>query len=216
MEKLLKLERDVGAVTGASGYGKTSKARLLAPASKYRRRLALEAFPEKSEYGGQQIHDGAVLADVLLKAGKTGAFNISYYPKDPSKEFPAICNMVWELGDLMFIVEEADTYFEDFKVPPEFRRLATRGRHRKVSLLMVSQAPYYIPKVIRRECRFLCAFNLAEETDREWAAEFPGGDKHPGGRKHLAQDIGRLEELEYFYFDRKNAPRRESVRAGGA
>lgn len=189
-------QRLVGIVTGETGSGKTTLVKAIA--GHYKRVIFFERFPEKSEYGGEPCRTSVELYDRL--AAKPPTFRLSYYPSDDARELPRLCRLAWAVGDVLLVFEEADSYFPSGVVPDEFRWLATRGRHHRVSILAVSPAPYYLPKVLRREAQFVAAFSLSEESDRDWVAEYPGAGKEG------ARLISGLRKHDYILVERGKQP----------
>ena len=192
----MHLQREVVAVVGHSGYGKTLWSRDYA--SHAPRVLVLEGFSDKSEYDTRPIETFSELISFLKS--RPPSFRVSYYPvpcfcekcEGRESQFIHICEAVWAAGgDMLLVVEEAAAYFPRRRVSPQFMHIATKGRHKEISMLLVAQAPSYLPIEIRRESDRLIAFHLGEKNDRDWVKDYPGAGSA------VADELSMLPRLEY-------------------
>lgn len=187
-----RLDREVVVVVGHTGYGKTLWT--AGHARGLNRVLIVERWADKSEYG--HVSRFSELRELIaFFERRPRTFRVSYYPATMA-EARYLWMLAWLVGDLTVVIEEADTYFPRGVIPAEFIELTGRGRHRQISLVVVSRTPYRLPIEIRREADRLIAFHLAERRDRAWVADFPGSSAE------TAEEIRQLDRLEYRQIER--------------
>jgi len=184
----LKLNREVTLVFGKTGSGKTLFSRGFVRGK--RRVIVVERWTDKNEYDARRLPE--LLDIVRFFKTKPAAFRVSYSPRN-SEELETLLNIAWVICDVTVVVEEADTYFEKGGRPGRmFQEVVARGRHKEISLVLVSQNPSRMPKDARREADRLVTCLLVDRADREWCCDFPGASPEVDGQ------IKNLRPLEYL------------------
>ncbi|MDD2773221.1 MAG: hypothetical protein PHP45_05945 [Elusimicrobiales bacterium] len=184
----LKLNREVTLVFGKTGSGKTLFSRGFVRGK--RRVIVVERWTDKNEYDARRLPE--LLDIVRFFKTKPAAFRVSYSPRN-SDELETLLNIAWVICDVTVVVEEADTYFEKGGRPGRmFQEVVARGRHKEISLVLVSQNPSRMPKDARREADRLVTCLLVDRADREWCCDFPGASPEVDGQ------IKNLKPLEYL------------------
>lgn len=118
-----------------------------------------------------------------------GSFRIIYRPIKPDDEIGRICELVYELGNLTFLVEEIDCYCSAFKISDEFAAIVQRGRHKNIALIGITQRPYGIHRLLTSQAKEIYVFNTNEPRDREYLRTLLGQEIEP-----------KLDALKQFEF----------------
>lgn len=103
-----------------------------------------------------------------------GDFRLIYQPLQPDEEFADICNLVYECGDMVFVVEEIDRFSDSTHLPIEFANIVQRGRHRDITLIAISQRPYRVNRTLSSQVKELYTFQQSEPRDIDFISEFIG------------------------------------------
>lgn len=116
-----------------------------------------------------------------------GVMQIIYNSID-DEDFGFVCGLCENLGDLTFIVEEADNYANPNFCPIELKRLLKYGRHVGLSMIFVSRRPAEINRLITSQSqRFIC-FTIIEPTDVRYLTSVIGP---------VARVLPTLKKLEF-------------------
>jgi len=115
-------------------------------------------------------------------------FRIVYQPLQPDDEFPAICDLVWACGNMVFVVEEIDRFCDSTHLSGEFANIVQRGRHKDITLVAISQRPYRVNRTLSSQVKELYTFQQSEPRDIDFLSEFIG------------QDVDRVRELPLYSF----------------
>lgn len=105
-----------------------------------------------------------------------GDFRLIYQPLQPDEEFSNICDLVYECGNMVFIVEEIDRFSDSTHLPLEFANIVQRGRHRDITLIAISQRPYRVNRTLSSQVKELYTFQQSEPRDIDFISEFIGQD----------------------------------------
>lgn len=137
------------------------------------------------------------ILDKNPKAERTFPFRIIYRPVDPQEDFERICDLVYSLGYLTFLVEEVDSFIGSQKdsLPRDFLNIVQRGRHRDIELIGITQRPYAIPPILRSQAKEIYTFRQFEPRDIDFMRAFIGDE---------ADKIRDLADYEYIFWDGKN------------
>jgi hypothetical protein len=119
------------------------------------------------------------------------SFRIVYRPIEPDLELAWIAELVWECGDVTFLVEEVDTFCSAYRIEPEFANIIQRGRHRNITLIGITQRPYGIHRLLTSQAKEIYIFATNEPRDREYL------------RNLIGQDVeSKLDQLSKYQFVR--------------
>ena len=118
------------------------------------------------------------LAELKAFWGKTysGNFRLIYQPVNPIEDFDEVCDLVYELGDMMFLVEEIDTFCSSQTISTSFANIIQRGRHKDITLIGVSQRPYGINRLITSQAKEIYSFLHREPRDVDYLKFFIGSE----------------------------------------
>jgi len=85
-----------------------------------------------------------------------------YVPaRDDVKEFEKIAQRVWNKGNTLFVVEEAELYYREMFPLQEFSsKIALRGRNRGIGLLCVTRRPPELKKTVLNLSDHIFIFKL--------------------------------------------------------
>jgi hypothetical protein len=139
--------------------------------------------------------DGVVIEsfDVLkLFWGSTYVkdFRIIYRPLDPEREFEKICDLVWNLGNMTFLIEEVDCFCKPQSICMPFGSIIQRGRHRNITLIGVTQRPHGIARLLTSQAKQMCIFNTTEPRDVDYFRQVVGDC--------LVERVTALKQYEYI------------------
>jgi hypothetical protein len=178
----------IRAVVGLRGYGKSTKVTALA-----------KSFPRVFYYDtmGNDYMDGVICRDLrVLERFWRGVyrlpFRIVYRPQDPVADFPRICELIWECGCLLFVVDEVQMFSHGAYAPFEFTRIVTGGRHRDINLIGVTQAPKKLGELLRSQAHEWFVFGVREPDQAHYLSERLAG---------VSDDVFRmLEKFQYVHY----------------
>lgn len=180
-------EKKVVLVLGQRGSGKTYLARNLIQDIN---RLII--FDTLGEYDtGINIETPNEFKEFFLKTYQ-GNFKICYQPAHPENDFDVICDIVYECGDLTFLVEEIDIFCSAQSISDNFANIIQRGRHRNISLIGVSQRPFGIPRLITSQAKIIYSFVHREPGDLDYLKAYIGDE---------AEKIKDLKLYEFLKWD---------------
>jgi DNA helicase HerA-like ATPase len=103
----------------------------------------------------------------LLDKRFDSSFRLIYRPLDPPGEFDFICELVYACYDLVFVVEEVDTFSVN-SISLPFANIIQRGRHKNVNLWGISQRPYRVNRTLSSQCKQILCFKMTEPRDVDY------------------------------------------------
>lgn len=211
------LERDITLVYGMTGMGKTRWTRAYLDAIKRPRIFVMDT----------QVEHSGILFD-----GLGGMIDhVLHYPTFKVRteyvdDFPMLCSIAYAAGHCCLVVEETQRVLPaSYREPPSsFLDIVYRGRHRGVSLVMVSQRPSTVHIAARSQWNRIVCFRQTEPADVDWIESVAGvsidplslPQSHyyeitPSGSQKKALDTG----TKRAYTQREPATSAESVPADG-
>lgn len=180
-------EKKVSLILGQRGSGKSYLAKDLIKDVK---RLII--YDTLGEYNtGISIENLDEFKQFFLKVYQ-GNFKICYQPVNPIIDFDAVCDIVFECGDLTFLVEEIDTFASAQGISDNFANIIQRGRHKNITLIGVSQRPFGIPRLITSQAKTIYSFIHREPGDLDYLKAYIGED---------AEKIKELKQYEFLRWD---------------
>lgn len=114
---------------------------------------------------------------------------IIYRPLNPKAEMDFIAGCIYSLGDITFVVEEIDAICSTFDMPEVFHAIVQRGRHKNITLIGVTPAPYGIHRNLTRQAKEIYVFNTNEPRDIQYLSNLLG--------VAIADKIQNLNQYEY-------------------
>jgi hypothetical protein len=142
-----------------SGSGKTRIAREIA--GRFPRTFVLDPL---GEYSGTVFETMSGVFDFFEQRPGLEKFNVVLRNSDES-DADFFFRLAWTIGDLLVVVEEANIYMDPRRKFPSFLQLVSRGRHRKIHLLCVSQRVPEVMIAFRAQKTSLITFLQDEPTD---------------------------------------------------
>lgn len=177
-------EKKVNLILGQRGSGKSYLAKDLIKDIK---RLII--YDTLGEYSfGVSIENLDEFKQFFLKVYQ-GNFKVCYQPVSPSIDFNAVCDIVYECGDLTFLVEEIDTFCSAQEISENFANIIQRGRHKNITLIGISQRPFGIPRLITSQAKTIYSFIHREPRDLEYLKAYIGDE---------AEKIKDLKQYEFL------------------
>lgn len=105
-----------------------------------------------------------------------GKFRIIYRPLHPKEEIIWISDLVYTLGDVTFLVEEIDSICTPWIIEESFEAILNRGRHKDITLIGVTPAPFGIHRDLTRQAKEIYIFSTNEPRDREYLRNLLGSE----------------------------------------
>lgn len=106
-------------------------------------------------------------------------FRMIYRPIKPKTEIIPIAELVFELGDMTFVVEEIDSICTSYDLPEQFSAIIQRGRHKNIQLIGLTPAPYGINRDLTRQAKEVYVFNTNEPRDIDYLKNLLGSEIEP-------------------------------------
>jgi hypothetical protein len=158
-------------VVGRKGCGKSTLAKtLVAPC---RRIIILDP---QSEYNiGVRVNNFHAFTDMVLRYRFADDFKLTYFPQDKKDiryMFPMICDVVYDVMDVTFVVEELGYFMSATSFPASFARLVMGSRHQRVSIIGITQRATKIPRDLRSQADKIYTFQQVEPGDVKYISEF--------------------------------------------
>ncbi len=183
-------------ILGLKGSGKTTLARRL-----LQQHPRVFIVDPHREYVNVAVSIGSVDQLVDYLAGTSGRWRISYFSTQLEAEFDSLCEIAWELGPCLYVVEEADRFCGPQSIGEPFYRLINYGRHapgppvaeRPVDFLVISRYPAALHIAPRSQAYELYCFNISEPAHVKYIAEVAG--------KPFAEGLATLPPMHYRFLD---------------
>jgi len=155
----------IAAYFGARGQGKSTQAKAFLAARAPARSLIWDTMDEYAEHAEL----AASLAELHERARSGEGFRLRYVPPGAegslAARFDAFCAIAYTLGDLVLVVEELQRVTRPSWAPPAWSDCTLRGRHRRLSILGLSQRPASVDKNFFSNCNQVssCRLNFADD-----------------------------------------------------
>lgn len=120
-------------------------------------------------------------------------FKLIFRPIQPKQEIDHLARLVFALGDMTFVVEEIDSICTAYDLPESFSRIIARGRHRNITLVGVTPAPFGIHRDLTRQAKEIYIFNTKEPRDRDYLKNLLG--------QEIEAKLDALEQYEYVKWE---------------
>ncbi|MHC4397638.1 MAG: ATP-binding protein [Planctomycetota bacterium] len=97
-----------------------------------------------------------------------GNFRLIYRPLQPQQQIDAIADLVFHCGDLLFVIEEIETYCSAYQISDELAAIIQRGRHKNISLIGIAHRPNNISRLLTSQAKEIYIFATREPRDIEY------------------------------------------------
>jgi len=196
-------------IIGRKGAGKSTKAHTLV---KYAPRILifdpLEDHIEPSASWNPDVFDGvntryeigagsageSDLDEFLGQARRIPTFACVVVPDaDLEGDFEAVCKLICQYGNMLFVVEEASLVCKAGYMPPTFGKIVRTGRHHKIDLLWTGQRAAEVSRTLTSMTDFFVFYSQTEPRDLDAIAERCG--------REIASQVAELGLHESFVWD---------------
>ena len=169
---MIRRDRDIILVYGKTGMGKTCWTRTF-----LRSLPRVFVMDPIVEYEGLLFGD---LGDMIEHVIRYPTFRARTEFVD---DFPMLCSVALAAGRCWLVVEEAQRVLPASRreLPASFQDIVYRGRHKQISLLMVSQRPSTVHIAARSQWTRIITFNQTETADLAWLESVSGFELDPQG-----------------------------------
>lgn len=177
-----QLERSITLVFGMTGMGKTrwSKAYL----RDHPRQIIMDMKAE---------HDGILFDDLGKMIDHIQAYDTFKVRTFNPDDFDDLCKIAYAAGRCTLVIEEAEGVMpaSSQRPPNSFRDIVYRGRHERVSVVLIAQRPSSVHISARSQWNRIVTFRQTEPADVQWLESVCGYDIDPLGlRQSEYYDIG--------------------------
>ncbi len=165
-----RTERDIIVVVGKTGMGKTRWTRA------YLRTLhRIILVDPMAEHEGLEFQDTDAMIDHIME---NRVFRVRTEAID---DFPMVCSIAYAATRCVLVVEESQRVLPsgNKELPPSFTDIIYRGRHKRTSLILISQRASTIHIAGRSQWTRLIIFNQTEPNDVAWLLNTTGFDLDP-------------------------------------
>lgn len=173
----VSLKAEIVAVLGASGSGKSSYMKAELRREKPRRLLIYDPDGEYPTFG-RQVSKLADVQSVLHQASGGKGFKLVFRPHaDPvkaRKQFDMLCRLVFEAGDMRYLVDELADVTTPSWSPPGWSMVTRRGRKRGIRIFGAAQRPANIDKNFLGNCSRVRSGRLMYEDDAKAVSKVLG------------------------------------------
>lgn len=196
MDRRASLKREVVGFFGATGTGKTQAARSVMASRGYRRICILDPMADYDTNDVEAVCESRDEVREYLDGFEEGEnFSFCYRPpaEDPEPEAAGfLARIAYAAGDCALVLDEAHISCNYHDCSPHVLIVTRRGRHKRVSVLLISQRPADVHPALRAEAfaRETYIFRLARKDDlREIALERGNA---------FAESVARLPDLQCY------------------
>ncbi len=109
----------------------------------------------------------------------------------------ALFSAVWLIENCCLIVEEANIFFDPHSKIESFKRLVSQGRHKRISLVCVSQRVPELPISFRAQKNTIVTFQQTEPYDLKKLEEY-GFDPEEVAQLESTKGSKTIEEGKHF------------------
>lgn len=186
----MQIEKKVILIIGKRGSGKSYLTqKIIANHSR------LLVYDIMSEYTGGIVFGTETVTDLIEFWGHIYKkdFKLIYRPVQPKKEIDDLARLVFALGNMTFVVEEIDSICTAYDLPESFSRIIARGRHRNITLIGVTPAPFGIHRDLTRQAKEIYVFNTKEPRDRDYLRNLLG--------QEIESKLDALGQYEYVKWE---------------
>jgi len=88
--------------------------------------------------------------------------------KFTTEQFPILCCVAYEIGNFMFVIEEATAVCNPSYIPEEFAFCFRYGRHKGLDLLTIAQRPPEINRLLTSQSDIINVFRFTEPRDIDY------------------------------------------------
>jgi len=190
--------REIIVIFGKQGSGKTSLAKEVMLGRK-----RLFVFDTLKEYKVGLVTDDLITVLNFTEEHQHSIFRISYAPEiEEKRAFDYICEVVYSLGNLTFLIEEVDCFCSANKTPVTFSKIIRYGRHNNISIITTARRTADVPRLLTSQATDFFIFSHHEPRDIKYFSDLftPG----------IADKIRRLKKLEYLHLK----PEKEKEKTG--
>ena len=161
-------------VFGLKGSGKTSlvRSRLLPAHSR-----CLIIDPNR-EYGSVAVEVHSLEEWASYVERTDGRWRVALFWPGMEADFEDVCEAVWSVGNLLFVVEEVDRFCDPSSIGDAFYNVVNYGRHADtgpIDFLAVSRTPAAVHRSLTRAAYEVYCFTIGEPRDvdylRKWVSE---------------------------------------------
>jgi hypothetical protein len=163
------MNRKVVLDVGQAGTGKTRVAKMIS--ERFERVFILDPL---DEYSGTVFDSMQGVFQFFGDHAELEKFRVVLRSSDES-DADFFFRLAWTVGNVLVVVEEANLYMDPRRKFPSFLQLVSRGRHRMIHLLCVSQR---VPEVLisfRAQATSIICFRQSEPSDldhlEDWNSE---------------------------------------------
>jgi DNA helicase HerA-like ATPase len=179
-------DQPIGVILGRRGSGKTTLAKEL-----------IERFPQVAIMDPNHEYDGAAFTSLSdFHRELAGSHSVVFRPKIglPKdvllEEFDIFCQILWEAGRRLVVIDEADRFSSHGKEStPFFQLLVNQGRHRELAILAIARRAAQLPKELIENASHLYLFHIHGAHSINYLQSIIGKE---------ADALGRLPKLHYL------------------
>jgi hypothetical protein len=132
----------------------------------------------------------------LMESQQYETFQARYVPEvdDEEKDFSEICNIVYEQGNMCFVIEEVVMMgcSPNF-APPKLRRVTRLGRHRNLDVIYTTQRLEECPRLLTSATDVFVIFSHTEPKSLDRISERCGPE--------VARKVAAFQGHEFLIFD---------------
>ena len=197
-------EKKITLIFGQRGSGKSYLAKQLIQAE--RRYLIFDTMSEYDQGVIFNSEDHEKFCYFWRQTYK-GNFRLIYRPLQPQQQIDAIADLVFACGDLLFLIEEIETYCSAYQISDELAAIIQRGRHKNISLIGIAHRPNNISRLLTSQAKEIYVFATREPRDVDYLKMLLGQEIET----HL-QSLGKYNYVKFTEGDGFNVGRAGSQR----
>lgn len=183
-------EKKITLIFGQRGSGKSYLAKQLIQAE--RRYLIFDTMSEYNQGVVFESEDHEKFC-YFWRQTYRGNFRLIYRPLQPQQQIDAIADLVFGCGDMLFLIEEIETYCSAYQISDELAAIVQRGRHKNISLVGIAHRPNNINRLLTSQAKEMYVFATREPRDVDYLKMLLGQEIEP--------ILAKLEKYQYVKWE---------------
>lgn len=126
-------------------------------------------------------HDGILYDDLVAMIDHIQNYKTFKVRTQDPDNFDDLCKIAYAAGDCTLVIEEAEGVMPNSsqRPPNSFRDIVYRGRHERVSIVLIAQRPSSVHIAARSQWNRIITFRQTEPSDVQWIESVCGYQVDP-------------------------------------
>lgn len=185
----MSVDKKITVVIGKTGCGKSY---LVNKLNKEKQHLLV--FDTMSEYTEGVVFEKRPEFLQFWQQFYQHPYRLIYRPLDnPENEIEDIAECVYLLGNVCFVIEEVTCYCSPNKISENFAHIIQRGRHKNIELIVTTQRPFGLHRLLTSQAKEIYVFATNEPRDIDYLCALLG--------REIEEKLSALQQYQYIKWE---------------